>query len=55
MGERETALALMREAGASDPEGRATLRSRLATDRRLAPFRDDPEIKALLAEPEGKK
>ena len=54
MGERETALALMREACASIASGRATLHSRMAGDPRMAPFRDDPEIKALLAEPEKK-
>ncbi len=50
MGERATALALMREAAAGSGEGRDALRSRLALDRRMAPFRDDPEIKALLAD-----
>ncbi|MDI1338047.1 MAG: TIR domain-containing protein [Lacunisphaera sp.] len=55
MGERATALALIREATASYAEGRATIRQRLAADPRMAPFRDDPEIKALLAEPEAKK
>jgi tetratricopeptide (TPR) repeat protein len=51
MGERETALALMRECATGTTLGRATIRSRLAGDPRMAPFRDDPEIKALLAEP----
>jgi tetratricopeptide (TPR) repeat protein len=55
MGEHGTALELMRDAVASQAEGRATLRGRFAVDRRMAPFRDDPEIKALLAEPEEKK
>jgi len=51
MGNRQTALELMRDAVTSQAEGRAALRARLAMDRRMAPFRDDPEIKALLAEP----
>ena len=51
LGERETALTLMREAATGVLPGRATIRSRLALDPRMAPFRDDPEIKALLAEP----
>jgi tetratricopeptide (TPR) repeat protein len=51
MGERATALTLIREAATGYGEGRAAMRSRLALDRRMAPFRDDPEIKALLAEP----
>jgi tetratricopeptide (TPR) repeat protein len=55
MGEWSTALTLMREAAASLADGRAFLLRRLAMDRRLAPFRDDPEITALLAEPEAKK
>ncbi|HVZ66286.1 MAG TPA: TIR domain-containing protein [Lacunisphaera sp.] len=50
VGERTTALALIREAaGASN--GRDTIRRFLALDPRMAPFRDDPEIKAVLAEP----
>jgi tetratricopeptide (TPR) repeat protein len=50
-GERDTALALIREATATRPEGRATLRSRLGIDPRMAAFREDPVIQALLAEP----
>ena len=55
LGERETALTLMREAATGVLPGRATIRSRLALDPRMAPFRADPEIIALLAEPEAKK
>jgi Flp pilus assembly protein TadD len=55
IGERATALALMREACAALPEGRPAIRSRFNIDPRLAKFRADPEIKALLAEPELKK
>ena len=50
LGDRATAVELLREAGAT-AEGRATLRARLELDRRMAAFREDPEIKALLAEP----
>jgi len=53
IGDRTTALALIREASASRRDGRATIRSRLALDARLVAFRDDPEIAALLAEPAG--
>lgn len=51
LGERETALTLMRESCALRADGRLTLRERFAIDPRMAPFRDDPEIRALLAEP----
>ncbi|MBX3738800.1 MAG: tetratricopeptide repeat protein [Candidatus Didemnitutus sp.] len=51
IGDRETALTLMREACASRSDGRATIRKRIALDPRLAAFRTDPEIVALLAEP----
>jgi len=51
IGDRTTALALIREASTSRKYGRATIRSRLALDSRLVAFRDDPEIAALLAEP----
>jgi tetratricopeptide (TPR) repeat protein len=47
-GERERALELLREAAAV-PVGRARLRTALAVDPRMAGFRDDAEIKALLA------
>jgi tetratricopeptide (TPR) repeat protein len=50
LGERGTALALVREA-CERGVGRETVRRFLATDPRLAAFRDDPEIQALLAEP----
>ena len=55
LGERDTALALIREAVGSVAGGRATIRQRFALDPRLARFRDDPAIQALLAEPEPKK
>ncbi len=51
MGERERALVLIREAASSRPDGRDTIRRRLALDPRLAAFRADPEIRALLADP----
>jgi tetratricopeptide (TPR) repeat protein len=50
MGERATALTLIREAIASRPGGRETIRRRLALDPRLAAFRADAEIHALLAD-----
>lgn len=49
-GERADALALIREA-ARTPVMRAQIRTALKIDRRMAPFRDDPEIQAMLAEP----
>jgi Flp pilus assembly protein TadD len=54
LGERATALALVREAG-EIPAGRETVRRFLASDPRLAAFRDDAEITALLQEPETAK
>ena len=54
LGERAFALALLKEA-AADPTGRTILRNQFQADPRMAPFRDDPEIKALLAEPGEKK
>ena len=54
LGERAKAVALMRDA-VGFPEGRTVLRNGLGLDPRMRPFRDDPEIKAILAEPEGKK
>jgi len=50
MGERATGLTLLREA-ADGKTIRATLASRMAADPRMAPFRNDPEIKAILVEP----
>jgi hypothetical protein len=55
MGDRATALVYLREGVTSLPEGRDTARSRMALDPRMAPYRDDPEIKTLLAEPEAKQ
>ena len=51
LGERATALELLRECFATLPESRAAIRVRFQMDPRMAPFREDPEIKALLAEP----
>ncbi len=50
LGDRDTAVQLVREA-ASVPEGRKTIRHRMSVDARMALFRADPEIVALLAEP----
>lgn len=50
-GERATALELLRESVTTRPESRAAFRLRLQLDPRMAPFRDDAEIKALLADP----
>lgn len=55
MGERETALTLMREAVDAVSGGRNTIRQRLGLDPRLARFRDDAEIQAILAEPQPTK
>ena len=73
LGEREAALQLLREAaageignqsgrvqtGSSVVSARAALRMAMKQDARMAPFCDDPEIVALLADsapmPEGKK
>ncbi|MFZ5496477.1 MAG: TIR domain-containing protein [Verrucomicrobiota bacterium] len=55
LGERDTALELLRESVTTLPESRAAFRVRFQLDPRMAPFREDPEIKALLAEPEEKK
>ena len=54
LGERATALQLIQEA-VGQPGGRATIRLRFEMDSRMAPFRADPEIQALLAEPEATK
>lgn len=54
IGDRATALILLRESVATLPQSRAAYRLRFQIDPRMAPFRDDPEIKALLAEPEAK-
>jgi TolB-like protein/cytochrome c-type biogenesis protein CcmH/NrfG len=51
IGDRTTALALLRESIGLRPESRAAFRLRFQIDPRMAPFRDDPEIKALLADP----
>jgi tetratricopeptide (TPR) repeat protein len=51
LGERDTALQLMRETVASGPERQAVLRECMQLDPRMAPWRDQPEIKALLTEP----
>jgi hypothetical protein len=48
--DRSLALTLLRE-GANGPFGREALRVHFRTDPRMKPFRDDPEIAALLAEP----
>jgi len=50
LGERTTAVQLIREA-AEIPEGRNTIQVRLKLDPRMAPWRDDAEIVALLAAP----
>jgi tetratricopeptide (TPR) repeat protein len=53
IGDRDTALNLLREVTAQ-PGGRDAARVHWRNDPRMAPFRDDPEIKALLAEPAAK-
>jgi hypothetical protein len=50
--ERAVALQLIRE-GAANDSGRSTIRQRMKLDPRMAPWRDDPEIAALLAEPKS--
>jgi len=54
VGNRPEALALIREAVVA-PAVRAQIRTAFKIDHRMAPFRDDPEIKALLAEPGAAK
>ena len=54
LGERANALAMMREA-AEIKIGRAILRTTIRLDPRLARFRDDAEILALLADPDAPK
>jgi tetratricopeptide (TPR) repeat protein len=54
LGERGQAVALIREA-VTFQYGRAVIRQALRSDPRMAPWRDDKEIAALLAEPEAKK
>ena len=54
LGERANALALIRESAVT-PAVRAQMRVALRIDPRMAPFRADPEIQALLAEPDAKK
>jgi len=49
LGERDTALKLMRET-AADPARRAVVRECMQLDPRMAPWRDQPDIKALLTE-----
>ncbi len=51
LGDRTTALALMRESVQTLPSSREGFRLRFRIDPRMGPFRDDPEIKAILAEP----
>ena len=50
VGNRPEALALIREAVVA-PAVRAQIRAALKIDHRMALFRDDPEIQALLQEP----
>jgi tetratricopeptide (TPR) repeat protein len=50
LGEHDTAMQLMRET-TTTAEGRNWLRACLRLDPRMAPWRDEPGIKALLAEP----
>ena len=52
VGDREGALQLAREY-AEDPASRRSIRERFALDPRLAPFRNDRELLALLAEPKN--
>jgi hypothetical protein len=51
LGEHAKAVRLMRDA-VGFPQGRTIIRNALRLDPRMAPFRNDPEITALLAEPE---
>ena len=50
LGERAEGMTQLREACA-EPQGRLLLRNLFRVDPKVAPFRDDPEIAALLAEP----
>ena len=52
--QKAQAVALLKQAVA-EPTGRLLLRNNFRVDPRMAPFRDDPEITALLAEPEKPK
>ena len=54
LGERGKAIDLMREAAAF-PAGRLVMRNAMRLDPRMTPFRNDPEIVKLLAEPEAEK
>lgn len=54
LGERANALSIVREA-AEDKLGRAITRTTIRLDPRLARFRDDPELLALLAESDKQK
>ncbi len=55
MGNRTFALDLIRDACEARQDAKTTIRQRLALDPRMAPFRDDPEIQAILAEPTAAK
>ncbi|MES1166645.1 MAG: hypothetical protein ABUL68_01450, partial [Pseudomonadota bacterium] len=50
LGERAEAITQLREAR-EEPQGRLLLRNLFHVDPKMAPFRDDPEIVALLREP----
>lgn len=50
LGERAQSLALLKEA-TSEPVARLLLRNLFHADPKMAPFRDDPEVVALLSEP----
>ncbi len=54
LGEREAALTQLKEACA-EPQGRLILRNLFHVDPAMAPFRDEPAIVALLAEPAAKE
>ncbi|MBC7369155.1 MAG: TIR domain-containing protein [Undibacterium sp.] len=54
LGDRELPLILLKET-CSDPQSRHLLRNMFRLDPRMAPFREDKEITALLAEPEKSK
>ncbi|HVT73882.1 MAG TPA: TIR domain-containing protein [Lacunisphaera sp.] len=50
-GDRAGAVELLRELVGQDPRIHARIRQLMQLDKRMAPFREDPEINALLAEP----
>ena len=54
VGERGKAIDLMREASTT-PAGQLVMRNAMRLDPRMTPFRNDPEIVKLLAEPESEK